>query len=174
METNLCLVNRPKCSSIRSCKHWSIYINTEFSIAIWSHRTCWLTRPVRTSNLLTLVWRVLSAYRLRLTHMKWSLYGIGALRSSLARKPILLELIFGQQDASSRKWCSVSHFSWVTPKLTKSSKSSRSLVHQMRTTGQMHLSLVTSKGPSPSSRACPWAITHRHLTSSKSTYSPVW
>ena len=174
METSLCLVNRLKCSSIRSYKHWSIYINTEFSIAIWSHKTCWSTQPVRTSSLLTLVWRVLLAYRSRRTLMKSSLYGIGALKSSLAKKHILSELISGQLGASSRKWCSESHSSWATPKLTKSSKFSRFSVHQMRTTGLMHLNLATSRGPSPSSQACLWVTIHPHLTSSRSTCFLAW
>ena len=174
MVTSLCPVNRLKASSTRSSKHWSTCISTEFSTVISSHKTCWSIRAVRTSSWLTLVWRVLSAYPLRLIHMRWSLFGIGALKFSLARKHILSELIFGQQGASSRKWCSAGPFSWEIPKLTKSSKYSRSLVLQTRTTGRMPSNSATSNQPSPSSVACLWLNIHRPSTSSRSTCWPVW
>ena len=174
MATSLCHVSKLKASSIRSCKHWSICTSTEFSTAIWSRKTCWLTQAVRTSSLLTLDWHERSACPLRRTLTKWSLSGIGAPKFSSARKHILLELIYGQLGASSQKWCNVGLFSWVTPKLTKSSKFSRSLVHQMRTTGPMLSNLVTSNRPSPSSAACPWSSTHPHSTSWRWTCWQDW
>ena len=174
MATSPCLVNRPKASSIRSCRPWSTFTSTEFSTVTWSRKTCWLTQAVRTSSLLTLDWHELSVYPSRRTPTKWSLSGIGAPKFSSARKHILLELIYGQLGASSLKWCNVGHFSWVTPKLIKSSKFSRSLVHQMRTTGPMLSNLATSNRPSPSSAACPWLSTHPRSTSWRWTCWQDW
>ncbi len=68
--------------------------------------------------------------------MKSSLYGIEPLKFYLAKKSTQQLLTCGQLAASSSKWHINDLFSMEIQKSDRSSKSSRSLVHQQKTLGK--------------------------------------
>ena len=99
--------------------------------------------------------------------MRLSHFGIAAPKFCSVRKPTAWESISGLQVVFSQKWSSVDPCLWVTPRLTRSSKFSKSWVRQMRIIGQMHWSYQTLNRLSPSSAAFTWASIHPRWMSSR-------
>lgn len=130
---------------------WTIVILEESFIGIWSLRIFSLIRmeiwKLQILDLLELL-----AFLSKLSLMRSKHFGTELLKFYLDKNNIVLELIFGQLDASLQNLFRKNQCSMEILKLIKSSKSSSSTVPQLLTNGQISISCLISNQLSPNSK----------------------